>query len=70
LSVASEIQKVANALEEHGYQSDFAEDELLYVLHTDSGKKLTLSSVEPGVVAIGFAFVTRKETLLGVCKFG
>jgi hypothetical protein len=49
-----EIQKVADALEAHGYQSDLAEDDLLYVLHSESGKRLTLSSSAPGVVAIGF----------------
>ena len=52
MSAQSEIQKVANALEAHGYEPEFAEDDLLYVMHTGSNKKLTLSSFEPGVVSI------------------
>ena len=60
MSIESDIQKVANALVEHGYQSDLAEDNLLYVMHTETGKKLTLTSVEPGVVSIEFEDETEE----------
>jgi hypothetical protein len=54
LSAQTEIQKVANALKAHGYEADFAEDDLLYVMHASSNSRLTLSSFEPGVVTIEF----------------
>jgi hypothetical protein len=61
VSAQSEIQNVASALEAHGYESDFPEDDLLYVVHNTSNKKLTLSSFEPGVVAIEFEDGTEEN---------
>jgi len=52
LSAESDIQNVASALEAFGYEPDLAEDNLLYVVHTSSNQKLTLTSFEPGIVSI------------------
>lgn len=50
----TEIQKVASALEAHGYEADFARPDLLYVMRTSSNSWITLFSFEPGVVTIRF----------------
>jgi len=61
LSAQSEIQKVASALEEHGYEADYAEDDRLYVMHSSSNIMLTLYSSEPSVVTIGFEDGTEED---------
>jgi hypothetical protein len=61
MSAESDIKKVAEALEAHGYDSEPAEDDRLYVVHTENNTKLTLSSFEPGVVSIEFEDGTEEN---------